>query len=225
MLFMARYEVTCCFSFLLLLATAVGQDQPQEAKGTIYGIVVRRDGQRVPGIGLTATPLGVALAAVLPHTKANAQGGYRFENIPWWGRYTVYADDEEAGFSTFSTGPSGEANPPQVEITPDRPQAELNVQLPPRAGFLEIHLTDSQTGSLIPDLQIEVMSVKNPDQLVFSESCSSTHAILVPPEKPLLLHVASPRYREWNESRELGKLIFLKSGDRLKLDVRLQPSD
>src|SRR5712691_7223405 len=74
----------------LLLATAVAQqhDEPRP-KGVIYGIAVGQDGQPAREIGLTADPLGVALGAVLPHVKTNDKGEYRFENLPWWGRYTV----------------------------------------------------------------------------------------------------------------------------------------
>lgn len=210
---------------LFLLAGAVGQQNASSSRGTIFGIVVGQDGKRVRSIGVTATPLGVALGAVLPHTQTNTNGEYRFENLPWWGRYTVYAEDEEAGYSSFSTGPAGNAHPPEVRITPDHPEAEFNVQLPPRAGFLRIRLVDSKTGSIIPGMAIRLESTNNPDEIVFSESCSSTHTILIRPGKSFLLHVTSTGYREWNETTGRGKAIFLNSGDRLTLDVELRASD
>jgi hypothetical protein len=69
----------------------------------------------------------VGLGVALPHTTTNERGEYRFAILPWWGRYTVYADDEEAGYSSFSTGSSGQSQPTEVEITPDHREAELNV--------------------------------------------------------------------------------------------------
>src|ERR1700724_718813 len=138
------------FVGFLLLVTAVAEqyDEPPP-KGAIYGIAIGQDGQPAKGIGLTASPLGVALAAVLPHTRTNDAGEYRFENVPWWGRYTVYGDDENEGYSSFSTGPAGDSTPPEVELTPEHPEAELGVLLPPRAGFIQIHLTNQRTGAAI----------------------------------------------------------------------------
>lgn len=75
--------------FLATVAAAQQRDEPTP-KGTIYGVVIGQDGRRVKGIGLTACPLGVPLGAVLPHTKTSDTGEYRFENLPWWGRYTVW---------------------------------------------------------------------------------------------------------------------------------------
>jgi hypothetical protein len=194
------------------------------AKGVIYGYVVVQDGQPAKGIGLTAMPLGVALATVLPHTKANDAGEYRFENLPWWGRYTVYAEDDDAGYSTFSTGTGG-GHPPEVELTPERREAELNLLLPPKAGFVTVQLTNRRTGAAISAMRIAVMALKNPVMPLFTASCSSTQVILVPPDKDLLLHVTSDGFREWNESVGKGKDIRLSSGTRVTLIVQLEPSD
>jgi hypothetical protein len=56
-------------------------------------------------------------------------GEYRFESVPWWRRYTVYGDDENEGYSSFSTGPAGDSSPPEVQITPEHPEAEMRVLL------------------------------------------------------------------------------------------------
>jgi TonB family protein len=212
------------FVGLLLLATAGAQQHNEPPpKGVIYGIAIGQDRQPAKGIVLTAYPLGVPLGTALPATRTNEAGEYRFENLPWWGRYTVYAEDEDAGYSSFSTGPAGDSHPSEVELTPERREAEFKVYLPPRAGFLQIRLTNRKTGAGISAMRIALMLAENPVSQFFSASCYSNHVILIPPEKHLLLHVTSDGFQEWEQSTGMGKPIYLPSGARLTLDVQLEP--
>jgi hypothetical protein len=209
---------------LLLLTTVVAQrDDNSRPNGSIYGMVVDSEGQPADRIGLTAAPQGVGLGALLPHTTTDQRGEYRFANLPWWGRYTVYADDEEAGYSDFSTGSSGQSQPPEVEITPDHREAELKVHLPPKAGFLRLNLTNRRTGSTITSMRAVVMRPTIPPSLLFSISCSSTQVLLLPPDNDLLLHVTSDGFQEWAASVGNGKWLRLTTGARLTLDVQLEP--
>jgi hypothetical protein len=212
------------FVALFLLTTAIAQDRDQpRTNGLIYGIAVDRDGRPAKGIGLTACPLGVGLGTMLPRVTSNDKGEYRFESLPWWGRYTVYSEDEGAGYSVFSNGPAGNSHPSEVEITREHPEAEFKVYLPPKAGFLRIHLTNRLTKATISGMQIDVMPKEKPGSPLFSMGCYSNHTVLVRPDKDLLLHVTSDGFREWNESVGKGKLIHLASGTLVKLDVQLDP--
>ena len=171
---------------------------------------------------MTAEPLGIGLAAKLPHTRTNDADEYRFGSVPSWGRFTVYADDEEAGYSEFSTGQMSD-NIPEVEITPQHPEAQLTVVIPPKAGFIQIHLTNARTGSDISGMRVALMLEKNPTSPLFTMSCYSNKVLLVPPDTSLLLHVTSDGFLEWKESTGRGKPVHLVSSDRLKLDVKLEP--
>jgi len=210
--------------FLLAAASAQQNDEPRP-KGVIYGIAIGQDGQPAKQISLTAEPLGVALGAALPHTRTNDAGEYRFENVPWWGRYMVYADDENEGYSSFSTGPARDSSPPEVELTPEHPEAELKVLLPPRAGFIQIHLTNQKTGAGISGMRVALMPTESPASPLFTMSCYSNKVVLIPPDKNLLLHISSDGFHEWNESIGQGKPIRLASGARLKIDVQLEPTE
>ena len=67
----------------------------------IHGTVIGQDGKPAKGIGLEAYPVGVPLNSRLPETRTNDAGEYRFERM-LWGKYTVRAEDESAGYSLHS---------------------------------------------------------------------------------------------------------------------------
>jgi hypothetical protein len=209
---------------LVFIASGVAQQPGHQAgAGVIRGVVIVNDGSPAKGIRLTASPVGAALATRLPETRTDQGGNYRFDRLPWWSRYTVYADDPDAGYSLFSTGPAGPGEPPEVTISPQQPEATLDLRLPPRAGMLRIHLTNKQTGDAIAGLQVTVMSNQTPPQFLFSQSCGADRPILIPADKDVLLHVTSSGFHEWEEAMGRGKSIRLASGGRLELSVQLVP--
>jgi hypothetical protein len=191
----------------------------------IYGFVITPNGGPAKALSLTARPSGVAVNGGLPRAKTNDSGEYRFDKLPSWGSYMIYADDEEAGYSRSSTGPAGDSHQSEVEITSERPKAEFNFSLPPRAGFIQIHLTNRRTGGSISGMTVAVLPLEKPDSGLFTISCYSDHVILVPADRNLLLHVTSEGFREWDESVETGKPINVPSGSRLTLDVQLESLD
>jgi hypothetical protein len=197
------------------------QYEQVRAHGVIRGTVISHDGQLARNVGLEACPLGVALGAILPRTRTNEKGEYRFEVVPWWGRYTVYAEDEEAGYSFYSSDARGRGKPPEVELSKEHPEAELNVRLPAPAGFLLLHLTNGKTGDEIPGVQITVMAAEGTPSFLFSQSCAANRAILIPPDKDVLLHVTAPGFQEWDQSIRSGKALRMASGSRTKLEVHL----
>lgn len=212
------------FVGLLSVSAAVAQNRAVSPNvGTIYGTVTAQDGLPAKGLILNAWPLGGMLAMALPWTKTNDKGGFRFEHLPL-GKYTVYAQDKEEGYSSFSTGTGG-SHPPEVELTTEHSEAEFNLRLPPEAGFLLFHLTNQRTGAAISGVEVTVMLAKSPTKIVFSGGGSSTQAILVPSDENLLLHVMSWGFREWDKSRGDGKPIRLAPGNRLTLDVQLEPAN
>lgn len=211
--------------FLLLITGAAQQHDGPRPKGAIYGVAIGQDGYPAKRIELNAEPLGVfVFRNVLPSAKTNDAGEYRFDNLDW-GRYIVYAEDEQAGYSRVSTGSTGDSHPAGVEVTSEHPEAEFNLKLPPKAGFLQIHLTNRRTGVEISGMQVAVMPMEHPESPLFTMSCRSDHIVLIPPDKNLLLHVGSDGYHEWDESASHGKPLHLASGATLTLDIKLDPLD
>jgi hypothetical protein len=212
------------FFGLLSVSAAVAQNQARSPNiGVIYGTVTAQNGLPAKGLILNAEPLGVVLGMALPWTKTNDTGAFRFEDLPL-GRYTVFAEDEEEGYSSFSTGVGG-GHPPEVELTAEHSEADFNFRLPPKAGFLLFHLTNQRSGASISGVEVTVMLAGNPPKFIFGGGCSSSRAVLVPSDEHLLLHVKSWGFREWDKSVGNGKPIRIAPGNHLTLDVKLEPAN
>ena len=209
---------------LLFASALAGQPAQHPAGGRIYGAVVDHAGQPARGVTLCAMPLGIALGTALRTTKTDAQGKFRFENLSWLGRYTILGSDPEAGYSEFALWPSDSGPVQEVILSPQHPEAEFNFRLPPPAGFLHIHLTNSRTGEAIPGMVVSVYPADRPDQSIFSGTSGSDRTILVAPDRNLLLHIKSQGFKEWNESVGKGKPIRVASGAQVTVDVKLEPS-
>jgi hypothetical protein len=184
--------------------------------GVVYGTVVSQNGQ--PGKRMSVYAESLDVDVQFPSTMSNDRGEYRFENLPW-GRYTVFAEDHDAGYSGEVIDDSSQ---PSVEISREHPQAEFRVVLPPKAGFLQIHLTNRRTGAAIPWMGVTVAPTEEPRRSINS-TCKSSETILVPPDRNLILHITADGFREWGESVGTGKPIFVPSGTRLTIAVQLDP--
>jgi len=204
-------------SLLLCWLLVMGTAQVRKSTGVIYGSVVSQKGQQVKRITLFAEPLNVG--GQYPSTRSDDRGDYRFENLPW-GRYTVFADDPDHGYSGTVIDDSSQ---PSVEISPERPKSQLRVLLPAKAGVLQISLTNRSTGARIPWVGVTVVPTEEPGPSV-NLTCKSTELVLVPPDRKLLLHITADGFREWGESAGAGKSIFVPSGTRLKIAVQLDPA-
>lgn len=207
-------------SLLLLILFAVtalpAQDEQPQPTGAIYGVVIGRDGQSAPGVRLTAYPQGVVIAGMLPATKTDSAGRYRFEKLQL-GRYTVFAHDEDAGYPDASATFYATDTPSrEVNVTAEHPEAEFRVDLPPKAGFLQIHLTELGSGAEIRTMRVKLVWADDANRLLSSSSYSN-RVLLLPPDKDVLLHVTSDGFSAWDQS------IHLRSEERVTLNVHLEP--
>ena len=202
---------------LLTAAAAAQQSEEPPRIGAIYGVVVGRDGQPAPNLRLTALPLELILSGILPTTKTDSEGKYRFEKLQL-AKYTVYASDEDAGYpASYGTFHFGDTPLRAVKLTTEHPEAEFRVDLPPKAGFLQIHLTNRNTGAEIKNMRVKMVWAGYPNRRLESSS-SSSQVLLLPPDREILLHVSSDGFNAWDQS------IHLHSEERVTLDVQLEPA-
>src|SRR5260370_3363275 len=242
-----RMKITFACAVLCLTVGASGQDpkQPPNVKtraaspparlgvligsnaqpaGEIHGVVIEADGQPAKGMRVIAImQCPSACGLWMEDTITNRAGEYRFQHVPLE-KYSVFPNNTRAGYPLFRTPARG------VELTPDHPDADLRIDLPPKTGILMVHLTDGTTGTIIPRALVKVAVADDPNSIwsegwADSSSCIfySDCAIPVPPDKQLLVHVSSAGFHEWDESAGKGKSLFVHSGARLTWDIQLEP--
>ena len=198
--------------------------QDTACKGVVHGVVVGQDRKPWSGIGLILEPVG-DYDYVLPSTKTDQHGEYRFEQV-CAGKWSVFVEDEKAGYpdagrleNRFLYGHWS----PQVEITSKKLDAQLNVDVPPKPGELQLHVTSTRAKMTITNLEIKLTVTR---RRWMQSSCSQQQSytcedypVLVPPDQDVKLRVTSKGFRERKESKGRGKRIHLSAGQKMTINV------
>ena len=225
-----RMKTALALAVLWLIVGASAQESKQPSNelltGTIYGVVVDPDGQPVKGMRLAAVmECPSSCSFWMSETVTNQAGEYHFRPLPLGEKYSVFSRKAQIEYPRFSPAPTA-----IVELTVEHPNVELRVDLPPRVGILTIHLTDRTTGAFIPRGLVKIKVADAADSRwseVWADSSNCLFfpdcAIPVPPDRQLLVHVSSTGFKEWDESEEKGKPLFVHSGARLTWDIQLEP--
>lgn len=210
----------------LLLIAAAAASQTETATGVIHGTVIGQDSEPAAAIRLTAESVsGLGPAAIFIHTVTDSAGKFAFEHV-LFGPYVLYADDWGHGYSSFSTGPNSSGSSwkaPRVEVNATNPQTEVNWQLPPSAGLLFVDLRDARTGAVIPEMQLTITEADAQRTFLGRLESDSSRSLLFPSDHDLLVHVSANGYREWQQSSGIGKAIRAAPGERMHIEVRLEP--
>ncbi len=198
--------------------------QSPTCTGVIHGIVFDGSGDKVSGIAVEAWPTRL-LAGSVPSVKTGPEGDYRFEHIcP--GTYVVTVADEKAGYPHASPMVSAfiYGSIEEVRLTIESPQADLPVRLPPKPGFMQLHITNRETKAEIPKFTVMLNVKGQPGGLSFIFDVGiKDHKIELPPDKDVICHLTADGFREWSESAGQGKLIRIQSGTKGTLEAELQP--
>jgi hypothetical protein len=202
--------------------------QNADCKGEVHGVVIGHDHKPWSGVNLILEPDG-DYDYVLPRTKTDQRGEYRFQRV-CTGKWGVFVEDKEAGYPSSGRLMNGFLygnRIPEVKITDKNLDARLNVNVPPKPGMLVVHLTNRMTQTKISSIDVELkVSRRQRTQFSCGNSGSSTcvdDPFLVPPNQDVKLHVTSKGFHEWQESAGRGKLIHLSAGELVTIDVELEP--
>jgi len=207
--------------------TAETRRHDAECQGTIHGTVFGQDGKPWSRINLILEPVG-DYDYLLPHVTTNDLGQYRFERV-CSGKWGVFVEDERAGYPRsgrfmywFLYGKWS----PQVEMTNDNADAQLNINAPPKPGILVVHLRDKQSKARIPRatiyLKVSRKRWARPSCEDSEVSSCDGDSFFIPPDTGVNLRITSRGFREWTENKRRGKHIRLSPGEVLTLTVELE---
>jgi hypothetical protein len=220
-------KVYCTVVVLVLSTSMFGQQ--------IHGVLIGQDGQpakRITVAALWMCPAGGKPCRISKSSAVTDQNGeFRFNRVGV-GKYAVFAEDKEAG---YGYGASSIADDPRytgvAEITPEHPDAELRLFLPPQAGFLDVRLTDQSTGTEISTVTVSVAANPNANrfQTTFERSNCQQFGhnlcyVLIPPDTQVTVRVSSPGYEGWDGKNDTTeRALRLASGDRVTWEAQLKP--
>jgi hypothetical protein len=218
---------------VLFLAVSTQAQQQRDAivnensTGAIQGTLLGQDGRPAGDILLTVIkdiPGPAAIPIWERHVKTDKAGNYRFEHLEI-GKYALFVYDKKAGYAVLPSGPGLNQTSccvAKVELTADHPESEAIVYLPPKPGFLDLHVTNKENGMPVSPVQIELSWADDPRTALYKGSfANKPDVFMIPPDKDLLVYVSSPGFRAWPDNA--GKRIHLSSGAQLNLDVPLTP--
>jgi hypothetical protein len=144
------------------------------------------------------------------------------------GQYAVHASKEKEGYpDVYSDLYSGPKMIQLVSLTPPTNTATVAIRLGPKAGTLFGWVTDAVTGALL-DPCAELALVKEPDNLLTGRGIvRPRYKVLIPPGTEVKMEVWEEGYKTWyypgTQNQSASRPLRLASGERKKLDIRLEP--
>jgi hypothetical protein len=219
------------FLLLALFLAPVGTTasvQSPECRGVIEGLVSDSDGQPARGINVVAWPLGINLGVLLPNTRTDETGKYRFANLcPF--RFTVLVDDDKNGYRITS---------PEVfeflygrrvaktKLSGKHISARLNVQLPPKPGTIRIHSTNHTNNDEVQEFAVRLV-VPNQRHMPWVEFRFSRETanrnVEVPPDKDFILWITADGFDKFRQNFDGREMVHVRAGEQVTLDAQLQP--
>jgi len=190
--------------------------------GSICGIVQDENGAPAYFVKVVAIYQG-SHSGPYPSGKTDGAGHYCINNVAP-GDYVMSAEDTEKGYPQMgSIFYSVQRPTPEVHIAIGNLKGHADWRIPYKAGFVEVALTDAQTGKQIIPMFFNLVLQSSPKNGFIHGSSSSTAALLVPPNENIYLAVSAPGYKEWPADGTKGKLLNLLPGRTEKLAIALQP--
>jgi hypothetical protein len=214
----------CWAAVVLVLAAEVAV----AGTGKISGSVVDQSGMPVKQMTVEAWPLGEGVMGGVPQALTDENGHFvisvwvgRFKDgTPYGLRWSVYVYQErdyypDLGSRFYATASShGEI----VNLTPEAPEATVQLKLGPKAGALTGKVTDAVTGAPV-NPHFEFAWASDPANRR-GHATKAEYRILLPSNTDIKVTVSSRGYKPWT----YPGVINLGPGQDMTLNIQLQPA-
>jgi len=199
------------------------------AAGTakISGTVVDQKGVPVPHIVVEATPLDMGTSGGLPQSRTDDDGHFvlvvvtgRTPDGHLYGqRWAVYPHQEGDYYADLSSTfyETAKSQAQHVQLTQERPEANVEIRIGPRAGVLTGHVTDSLSGAILtPYFEFTRASDSSKRMGI---RMGDPYRILLPSNTDINFVVQMEGYGPWT----YPGVVNVGPGQDLTLDIKLEP--
>lgn len=215
-------------ALLTLLANCSFANAPAESTGSIEGTVAYEDGRPVKGATVTAMPLGVPLATLIPQAETDEKGHFLIRPL-WLVRYSVGAKKEDEDYADTTKQFYSDGAFETVILTDEHPTATIAVRLGPKAGVLMGTVADAVTGApLMPC--VELIRASEPKNFLWGGGLVKSHyRLLIPADTDVLMRISLDDYKLWYYPGTIDKSaeqpVRLRPGEEKIVDIVLQPDN
>ena len=106
---------------------------------------------------------------------------------------------------------------PEINVTPESPNAVIEIKLEPKGGALMGRITDAVTGAPIKDYQMELTWTSDPTRGM-GGGMGANYRWLLPPDTGITVKIRAKGYQP-----QEFKDITVSSGQDREFDIQLQP--
>jgi len=207
---------------LVLTGLSFGQNN-----GSIHGTVLDDGGTPVKGATVYAHPLDRVLASIIPQVISDENGSYKISKLGY-GKYSVSAAKPDEGYPAldFALYTGFHARLTVATLSAEHQSASVVLHLGKKAGILKGTVANAVTGKPL-NANVEFRWVSEPQNFLSGSGLANAQfKILVPSDVAVTMVVSLEGYENWSyltpESPAMNA-VFLRPGEEMILDIRLQP--
>jgi hypothetical protein len=212
-------------AWMVAAASVVLVGHEQEPTGAVTGTVVDELGSPVEGAKVHAEPLDrTPRAGSVSYVTTDAGGAFSIDRLQF-GSYRVDAMKPADGYANVSFEFHNNGRQPKLTLSSSTPKAAVLVVVGPKAGAITGPVSDAATGKPV-NATFHMWRISRPE-VSYAEAATSPCSVLVPPGVEVGLEVLAQGYEPWYYPGDgvfpYSKSLKLKSGEKLEVDIKLQP--
>jgi hypothetical protein len=203
----------------LLVLSTVGCFAQVAGQGRVTGTVLTQEGQPVESANVCVVVWTAGSSSATCRNTTDEVGRFDIKNAPM-GPFFVTASKEEDGYSMVE----GQGGGQKVDLTAERPTADVIIKLGAKAGILIGSVKDSVTGKPVDGIQLNYISIAGKVNGTAGGYGNGTFRLNLPTTDDYIILVSAPGYKTWfYRDAEQDASLHLASGEQKTLDVFLVP--